>query len=303
LKSLTKFDLSKKIDFLRTAIYPIARKGDPLLSLTVASMTNWIRGVCDANGINIHFRRTGGYKPPLILLHGLTGSGACWIALAGALEDNYDVIMPDARGHGQSSAPLQGYLYRDHASDVIGLIEALGLAAPVLLGHSMGGMTAAVVASQVGTAIRGVILADPTFLSPQRQREVHESDVIEQHHRLLNLNKGEVLAQARLRHPHRSFELVELVTDARLQTQISAFEVLTPPNPDYRELVSAISVPALLVIGDNGVVSFETARELQKLNQRLRYERIPDVGHGLPYDQPDRFAAVVGSFLQSLVAS
>jgi pimeloyl-ACP methyl ester carboxylesterase len=140
-------------------------------------------------------------------------------------------------------------------------------------------------------------------LSPQRQREVHESDVIQQHRRLLSLNKGEVLAQARLRHPHRSFELVELITDARLQTQISAFEVLTPPNPDYRELVSAISVPALLVIGDNGVVSFETARELQKLNQRLRYERIPDVGHGLPYDQPDRFAAVVGSFLQSLVAS
>lgn len=184
----------------------------------------------------------------------------------------------------------------------MGLIESLGLAAPVLLGHSMGGMTAAVVASQVGTAIRGVILADPTFLSPQRQREVHESDVIEQHRRQFSLNRGEVLAQARLRHPHRSVELVELIADARLQTQISAFEVLAPPNPEYRELVSAISVSALLVIGDNGVVSLETARELQSLNQRLRYERIPDVGHGLPYDQPDCFAALVRSFLQSVVA-
>jgi pimeloyl-ACP methyl ester carboxylesterase len=38
------------------------------------------------------------------------------------------------------------------------------------------------------------------------------------------------------------------------------------------------------------------------LNQRLRYERIPDVGHGLPYDQPDCFAAVVRSFLESVVA-
>jgi N-formylmaleamate deformylase len=265
-------------------------------------MTNWIRGVCEANGINIHYLRTGGHKPPLIPLHGLTGSGACWIPLARALEGDYDVIMPDARGHGKSSAPLHGYLYRDHAGDVIGLTEALGLSAPVLLGHSMGGMTAAVVASQVGTAIRGVILADPTFLSPQRQREVHDSDVIEQHRRLLSLDKGEVLAQARLRHPHRSLELAKLMTDARLQTQISAFEILAPPNPDYRELVSAISVPVLLVIGDNGVVSLETARELQKLNQCLRYERIPDVGHGLPYDQPDCFAAVVRSFLQSVVA-
>jgi pimeloyl-ACP methyl ester carboxylesterase len=210
--------------------------------------------------------------------------------------------MPDARGHGKSSAPLHGYLYRDHASDVVGLIEALGLAAPVLLGHSMGGMTAAVVASQVGTVTRGLILADPTFLSPQRQREVHESDVIEQHRRLLSLRRDCVLAQARLRHPHRSSEFVELITDARLQTQLSAFDVLTPPNPEYRELVSDISVPVLLVIGDNGAVSLETARELQKLNQRLRYERIPDVGHGLPYDQPNRFAALVRSFLQSVVA-
>lgn len=76
--------------------------------------------------------------------------------------------MPDARGHGNSSAPLNGYRYEDHARDVIGLIQGLGLTAPVLLGHSMGGMTVAVVASQIAVAIRGVILADPTFLSRQR---------------------------------------------------------------------------------------------------------------------------------------
>src|SRR5262245_31494380 len=108
-------------------------------------MTNWIRSACKANDIDIHYLRTGGDKPPLITLHGLTGNGACWTPLAGALEDGYDVIMPDARGHGASSAPSHGYLYRDLANDVIGLIEALGLVDPVLLGHSMGGMTASVV--------------------------------------------------------------------------------------------------------------------------------------------------------------
>jgi N-formylmaleamate deformylase len=266
-------------------------------------MTDWIRGVCKATGIEIHYLRTGGNKPPIILLHGLTGSGPCWTALARALEGDYDVVMPDARGHGKSSAPPDGYLYRDLAADVIGLIETLGLSAPVLLGHSMGGMTAAVAASEAGTAIRGVILADPTFLSPERQREVHESDVIEQHRRLLCSNRGDVLAQLRLRHPHRSSELVELITDARLQTQIRAFGVLTPPNPDYRQLAGAMCVPVLLIIGDKGVVSVETARELQNLNSHLRYELIPDAGHGLPYDQPDRFATVVRSFLRSLAAS
>jgi pimeloyl-ACP methyl ester carboxylesterase len=239
----------------------------------------------------------------MIPLHALAASGACWSPLARAFEDDYDVVMPDARGHGNSSAPVDGYRYGNHASDVIGFIEALGLAAPVLLGHSMGGMTAAVVASQVGRAIRGVVLADPTFLSPQRQREVHEGDVGEQHRRLLCSNKGEVLAQLRLRHPHRSSELIELITDARLQTRLSAFEVLTPPNPDYRELVSTISVPILLVVGDKGVVSLEKARELQNLNPRVQYEQIPHSGHGLPYDQPDRFAAVVRSFLLSVVGT
>ncbi len=78
--------------------------------------------------------------------------------------------MPDARGHGNSSAPLNGYGYHDYANDVVGLIQGLGLAAPVLLGHSMGGMAAAVVASEAATPIGAVILADPTFLSPHRQR-------------------------------------------------------------------------------------------------------------------------------------
>lgn len=256
-------------------------------------------GVCEANGIHIHYLRTGGSKPPLVLLHGLTASGACWIPLARGLQDEYDVVMPDARGHGNSSKPPQGYRYQNHATDVVGLIQGLGLAAPVLLGHSMGGMTAAVVASRGAAAIRAVVLVDPTFLSPERQREVHASDVVEQHRRLLASDRGEVLARLRLRHPRRSSEIIELIAAARRQTRIDAFEVLTTPNPDYRELVSAISVPILLVIGDSGVVTLETARELQKRNPRLSVELVQDAGHGLPYDQPDRLEAVVRSFLRS----
>jgi pimeloyl-ACP methyl ester carboxylesterase len=211
--------------------------------------------------------------------------------------------MPDARGHGNSNIPLKGYRYEDHARDVVGLIQGLGLAAPVLLGHSMGGMTAAVVASQIGAAIRGLILADPTFLSPQRQREVYESDAVEQHRRLLSLDRADVLAQARLRHAHRRPEIVELVAEARMKTPIQAFDILTPPNPEYHRLVSAISVPILLVIGDNGVVSLQTAQELQNLNPRLHVEQILDAGHGLQYDQPERFEVVVRSFLRLVAAS
>ncbi|NNB85535.1 alpha/beta hydrolase [Corallococcus exiguus] len=264
-------------------------------------MTTWASGVCETNGIDLHYLRTGGAKPPVVLLHGLIGSGACWTPVARVLEGEFDVVMPDARGHGDSSTPHHGYRYDDHADDVAGLIQGLELSRPVLLGHSMGGMTAAVVASRGTAGLRGVILVDPTFLSPERQREVHASDVAEQHRRTLGFSKPELVAQARARQPHRSPELIEHLAEARLKTHLEAFDVLTPPNPEYRDVMSAIDVPLLLVIGDSSpVVTLEMATELRSLNPRLRIEQIPDAGHGLPYDQPERLAEVVASFLREL---
>src|SRR5262249_18509555 len=127
--------------------------------------------------------------------------------------------------------------------------------------------------------------------------EVWASDVAAQHRRLLNLNRDDVLAEARARHPHRSSEILELLAEARLQTRTSAFEILRPPNPEYQQLISTICIPVLVVIGDVPVVSLETARELQRLNPRVRVEQIHGAGHGVPYDQPERFEAVVKSFL------
>jgi pimeloyl-ACP methyl ester carboxylesterase len=264
-------------------------------------MTTWIGEVCETNGISIHSLRTGGAKPPVVLLHGLMANGACWTPLARALESEFDVVMPDARGHGASTAPHHGYAYYDHASDVVGLIRGLQLSGPVLLGHSMGGMTAALVASRRPQMIRGLVLVDPTFLSPERQREVRDSDVADQHRQALGLQKSDLVAQARARHPRRSLELIELLAEARLKTRIEAFDVLTPPNPEYHAVVSAIAVPILLVIGDSGpVVSLEMATELRSLNPRLRVEQVQDAGHGLPYEQPELLAEVVASFLREL---
>ncbi|WP_232379482.1 alpha/beta fold hydrolase [Polyangium fumosum] len=206
-----------------------------------------------------------------------------------------------ARGHGGSSAPHHGYRYDDHASDVVGLIRGLGLSRPVLLGHSMGGMTAAVVASRGAGVLRGLILVDPTFLSPERQREVRDSDVADQHRQALGSQTSDLVAQARARHPHRSPEIVELQAEARRKTRMSAFDVLTPPNPAYRDVVSAMDVPSLLVMGDKSpVVTLEMATELRSLNPRVRIEQVQDAGHGLPFEQPERLGEVVLSFLRGL---
>ncbi|TWF39952.1 pimeloyl-ACP methyl ester carboxylesterase [Chitinophaga polysaccharea] len=264
-------------------------------------MTHWTSTICKANNISIHYTRTGGNKPPLILLHGLMTNGLCWMSLARVLEQDYDVIMPDARGHGQSSVPDFGYSYEDHANDVAGLIGALKLPPPILLGHSMGGMTAAVVASRKPNLLRALILADPTFLSSQVQREVRDSDVAEQHRKMLTLSLEEVMAAARARHPNRSAETIELFAKARLQTSMAAFDVLTPPNPDYEQLVQKIDIPCLLVFGDKGVVTTAVAETLQGLNVELRAELIREAGHSLHMDQPERFAAAIKAFLASMI--
>jgi pimeloyl-ACP methyl ester carboxylesterase len=263
-------------------------------------MTDWNTAVCETNGITIHYTRTGGGKPTLVLLHGLTANGACWTSLAYLLEKEYDIIMPDARGHGESSIPDYGYRYEDHANDVIGLINSLRLPTPVLLGHSMGGMTAAVLASRSPKLFRGLILADPTFLSTKVQREIRDSDVGDQHRRILGKSLEELVADLQRLHPNRSSDTIELIARARLQTSMAAFDVLTPPHPDYKQLVSSIDVPSLLIFGDKGVVSSVVAEELQRLNPRFQIDHIPKVGHGLHYDQPERFAAVVGSFIRSI---
>lgn len=261
----------------------------------------WINGICHVNGIDIHYRRTGGGKPPLLVLHGLIASGACLLPLVHGLEDRFDVILPDARGHGNSSAPETGYSYGDLAADVAGLIRELKLEAPILAGHSMGGMTAAVAASELGVAARALILIDPTFISPAWQREVYESDVAADHRRSLQSTRNELLDQARLKNASRSAELIEHLVDARLHTSLSAFEILTPPNPDWRELVRNIPVPTLLLIGDGGVVSLDIARELHGLNPLLQYEVIADAGHGMPYDKPAQVSGVMRAFLEQAI--
>lgn len=263
--------------------------------------SQWTDGVCRANGINIHYLRAGGNKPTIIALHGLAGNGACWAPLARALESRYDLIMPDARGHGQSSAPTHGYTYQDHANDVIELIRTLGIKSPYLLGHSMGGMTAAMVASRLGFAISGLILADPTFISPEWQDEALASDALAQHQQMLKSSKEELFKEAKTRHRYRAAAIIEHLIEARLQTSSQAFDVLIPPHPEFDELIRNIYVPTLLVMGSEGIVSSATARELHDLNPDLQYKLIPDAGHGLPYDEPTRLATAVDTFLKPKV--
>ncbi len=95
----------------------------------------WTDGFVMANGIRIHYWRTGGDRPVLLMAHGSSDDGLCWTNLARELEDEYDIIMPDARGHGLSDPPSKSDSADAQAEDLTGLIRALDLEKPIMMGH------------------------------------------------------------------------------------------------------------------------------------------------------------------------
>jgi N-formylmaleamate deformylase len=105
---------------------------------------HWREGDVLADGIRLHYYRTGsGDKPALLLLHGFNEYGLVWLRVAKELEGDYDVILVDARGHGRSDGIAKGgYLPEANVEDTVGVIRALQLDRPRIIGCSMGGTTA-----------------------------------------------------------------------------------------------------------------------------------------------------------------
>lgn len=118
--------------------------------------------VVDNNGTDIHYE-VAGSGPPLVLQHGRLGSGRFWRenGYVPALEGQRTLIMIDARGHGHSSKPHDpnSYHAKDVASDVVAVIDDLGIVTADYFGYSMGGrigfMTAAYFGDRLNTLIAG----------------------------------------------------------------------------------------------------------------------------------------------------
>jgi N-formylmaleamate deformylase len=72
-------------------------------------MPKWSDGYVKTNGLRIHYYRTGGNKPQVVINHGAADDGLCWTRIVTELEKDYDVILPDARGHGKSASGKKDY--------------------------------------------------------------------------------------------------------------------------------------------------------------------------------------------------
>ena len=129
-----------------------------------APPAGWTDGYVMANGIRIHYWRTGGNKPVLLMAHGSSDNGLCWTNLAKELVDDYDIILPDARGHGLSDPPRKSDSADAQAEDLAGLIRALKLKKPILMGHSMGSSSVAWFSAKYPDIPGAVILEDPRLI-------------------------------------------------------------------------------------------------------------------------------------------
>ena len=121
----------------------------------------WTDGYVVANGIRIHYWRTGGNKPVLVMAHGSSDDALCWTNLAREFQDQYDIVMFDARGHGLSDPPTPSDPADVQVEDLAGLIKELKLNRPILMGHSMGSSSVARFAAKYPDVARAVILEDP----------------------------------------------------------------------------------------------------------------------------------------------
>jgi len=126
-------------------------------------MMAWLEGEIQTHTIPIRYYRTGGEKPALVLLHGLSDNGLCWTPVAEELQAEYDVIMLDARGHGHSGRSESVLSLETLATDVVASMEALGLEKAYLQGHSMGAGTAAFVAAKYPDFVQALVLEDPPW--------------------------------------------------------------------------------------------------------------------------------------------
>jgi len=270
-------------------------------------MTDWFSGDVLANGIRIHYYRTGGDKPPVVLSHGFSDNGLCWIRVAQVLEKDYDLIMPDARGHGLSEAPAEGYTTDDRAADLAGLIQALSLQKPALMGHSMGAATTAATAVRYPHLMSRIVLEDPPWFEPdspwlagrpamsteQRRAEIlaRKSQTHEQ-----------VAADGRKQSP--TWDEIEFGpwAESKLQLSPNVIAAVEEKRAHWSEIVPGIKCPSLLVIGDpkmHSIVAPETARKAAEMNPLIQVVQLNGAGHNIRREQFAGFVQAVTTFLSA----
>ncbi|WP_329019130.1 alpha/beta fold hydrolase [Streptomyces sp. NBC_01601] len=219
----------------------------------------------DVGGIRLAYQVSGPPDaPPLLLLHALGENSTDWEPLVPAFAQHWRVYFPDLRGHGRSEWPgtYSLELMRD---DVLGFLDALGLDQVDVIGHSMGGVAAYLLAEDHAQRVRRLVLEDVPAPLPRQVTSPIRPD-------------GEL-----------TFDW-EAVPALRRQ--------LDTPDPRWLERLSGITAETLVVAGGpSSHVDQEGVGELARRIPRGRLVTIP-AGHMVHAAEPVKFTRAVLSFLR-----
>ncbi len=241
-----------------------------------------------------HFGEQTG-EPPLLIVHGLFGSARNWGAIAKRLSDERHVITVDMRNHGESHwNDLHGY--PDMANDLANVLSG-----PAdVLGHSMGGKAAMVLALTRPDLVRGLIVADIAPVG-YGHTQLHLIEAM----RAVDLDRVEARRdadeqlQAFVEEPGvRAFLLQSLdVKGKRWRLNLDTLAAEMPRVLEFPDVSAQFEGPTLFLTGaDSDYVGRGDRPKIKTLFPRARFAKIPGAGHWLHADQPRAFEAAVRVF-------
>jgi pimeloyl-ACP methyl ester carboxylesterase len=278
-------------------------------------VSDWFSGDVVANGIRIHYHRTGGDKPPIVLFHGFSDNGLCWTRVAKALEKDYDLIMPDARGHGLSEAPEGVYTAEIHAADLAGLIQALDLGKPAVVGHSMGAATTATAAARYPELVACAVLEDPPWFAPDsarasaspQERQARDHDRMARIQRFKEMTLEQVIQAGHAEDEHPAWDEIEFEpwAEAKQQMSLNVFRGsqgrgIQELRGRWQDIAPQIQCPTLLVTADpdkGAIITPELAQQVAQANDKIQTIRLVGAGHNIRREQYHPFVKAVSDFL------
>jgi len=258
------------------------------------------------NDINLYYE-IHGQGQPIVCISGFTGDHNGWGLVVEGLAKNHQVITFDNRGIGQSDCPDYPYTMEMMAEDVIALMQALHLQKVHLIGNSMGGNIAQIIAYQHPELVKSLVLSN-SFMQAHGRLVLHVRTRLD----LMKLGfpiPDEVILHELLLWVYSSNYLgqpgvVEMLTKAALAnpvaTTIKGYEsqlnaLLTF---DSRKWIDEINVPCLVISADDDLLaSREEAQQMVRRISGAQYFCFENMGHLPQLERPEDFNRLVLGFI------
>jgi 3-oxoadipate enol-lactonase len=237
-----------------------------------------------------------------VLLHGLGGTGAAvWKYQTEELARDFQVVVPDLRGAGESPKPPGPYSLREFVDDLHGLVERLGLAPAALVGHSFGGSIVLEYAAQHPDGVSAVVAVGAPTELPEQNREGMRARAETVEREGMDAVAETVATNGtapsfREERPDEFRAYVELLASADQAGYAATCRAIAAL--DIGDHLSRIAAPVLLVAGDrDGVAPGDLNRRNAERIPKGAFVEIPDCGHIVPWEKPEALLEAARPFL------